>query len=230
VDTTGESAASITAHLVLYATFAIVAVNLLRGRPKPFPALAVAVVLVVGIPSLLQFALPSLGAALERDPAATLRHGEWWRPATALLAQDGGLVAAVFTLVVVGYLALIGEWAWGRWRTVLAFLGTSIVVNLIALAWGTRGGGSSFASDGLVLALTVWAVLRRTTTPPVALPLPLRIVAVLQLALGVVLVVLNDAHGLAMLVGAAVGVVVAIADRAPERRPSAADGTPASGG
>jgi hypothetical protein len=212
VDTSGTAWWSITADLVLLASFGFVAVQLLRigRRPRPRPWLAIAAVIVVGVPSLLQYALPSLGHALQRDPAATLGHGEWWRPVTALLAQDGGLVAAVFNLVVVGAVVLVGEWSWGRVRTVVAFVAPSIVLNLIALAWTGRGGGSSFASDGLMVALTLG------TASTGRIP-ALRVIAAVQLVIGVVLVVLNDAHGLAMLVGAAVGLLLALPGVTPRR-------------
>ena len=86
MDTSGTAWWSIAADLVLLATFGFVAVQLLRGArsPRPVPWLTVAAVLVIGVPSLLQFAIPALGRALERDPSATLGyHGflsRWrWR-------------------------------------------------------------------------------------------------------------------------------------------------------
>ncbi|GAA2091451.1 hypothetical protein GCM10009840_33400 [Pseudolysinimonas kribbensis] len=212
MDTSGTAPWSIAADLVLLALFGFVAVQLLRTarRPRPRPWLAIAAVIVVGAPSLLQYAIPGLGRALERDPTATLAHAEWWRPVTALLAQDGGLVAAAFNLVIVGAVVLVGEWSWGRARTLVAFLATSLVLNLIALTWTSRGGGSSFASDGLMVALTAHTALTR----PVA---PVRVIGAVQLVIAVVLVALNDAHGLAMLVGAALGVLLALPDIAPRR-------------
>ena len=216
MDTTGDSPASIAAHLILLVVFGFVAVRLLPGRPRPFPVVTVVAVLVIGIPSLLQFGVPSLGTTLERDPAATLGRGEWWRPLTALLAQDGGVVAAAFNLLVVASVVLVAEWTWGRWRTVVVFLGASVIVNLVALAWGARGGGSSFASDGLMLAVTTWGALGGRIVP-------LRIVAGLELAIAVALVILDDAHGLAMLVGAGLGAALAILGSAR----SATSGNPA---
>jgi hypothetical protein len=211
VDTSGTSAVSITADLVLLALFGFVGVRLLRGRPRSLPVLTFAAVVVVGVPSLLQFAVPAIGAALQRNSVATVSHGEWWRPFTALLAQDGGLIAAVFNLVVVAGVVLVGEWSWGRVRTLVAFLAPTVAVNLAALAWPSRGGGSSFASDGLMLALTAWAALTRDVAP-------IRVIAVLQLAIGVALTAMGDAHGLAMLVGAVVGIVIALPTLTARRR------------
>lgn len=206
MDTSGAAWWSIAADLVLLALFGLVAVAALRGRTRRAPVLAVVAVIVVGIPSLLQFAVPVVGRALERDPVATLTQGEWWRPLTALLAQDGGPVAAVFNLIVVAGVVFVAEQAWGRVRTLIAFLGTSVVINVVALAWGTRGGGSSFAVDGLMVALTV----RTALTRPAA---AVRAIAAVMAAIGVVLALLGDAHGLAMLVGVVIGAAAAATDR-----------------
>jgi membrane associated rhomboid family serine protease len=213
MDTSGTAPWSISADLVLLVLFGFVAVQLLRTarRPLPVPWLTMATVVVIGVPSLLQFAVPGIGQALERDQAATLGDGQWWRPLTALLAQDGGVIAAAFNLIVVAAVVLVGEWTWGRVRTLVAFLGTSLVLNLAALAWTSHGGGSSFAADGLMVALTVHGALSRGTIPP------LRVIAVGQVVLGVLLVVLNDAHGLAMLVGAAVGLLMLLPARTAGR-------------
>jgi rhomboid protease GluP len=212
MDTSGTAWWSIAADLVLLALFGVVAVRLLRGRRRRTPGLAVAAVLVIGIPSLLQFAVPALGRALERDPAQTLGHGQWWRPVTALLAQDGGPIAAVFGLLVIAYVVVVAEQAWGRGRTLLVFLGTSVVVNLVALAWGARGGGSSFAVDGLMLALLVRSALAR---PDPAI----RIVAVVAVLIGAALAIARDAHGLAMLVGTAIGLLIVGFETVRARRP-----------
>jgi len=201
VDTSGTAWWSVAAALALLTLFGFVAMAVLRGRPRRAPVLAVVAVVVIGVPSLLQFAAPAVGRVLERDPAATLTQGEWWRPLTALLAQDGGLVAAVFNLVVVAYVVLVAEQAWGRIRTLLAFLGTSVLVNLVALAWHTHGGGSSFAVDGTMLALTIRTAL--TGTRPAV-----RAIGGVMLAIGAALTIAGDAHGLAMLVGAGIGILI----------------------
>jgi membrane associated rhomboid family serine protease len=207
VDTSGTAWWSIAGDLVLLALFGFIAITALRGRPRRAPVLAVIAVLVIGIPSLLQFAVPAVGRALERDPGRTLGHGEWWRPVTALLAQDGGLVAAVFNLVVVAYVVVVAEQAWGRGRTLLAFLGTSVAVNLVALAWGAHGGGSSFAVDGSMLALAVRTAFTRSDPA-------IRVIAAVMTAIGVGLAIAGDAHGLAMLVGAGIGVLITAFERA----------------
>ncbi len=204
MDTSGDSAASIALDLLLIALFGFVAVRMLRdARPRTVPVVALVATVVVGVPSLLQFAIPAIGRALRRDPAETLFHGQWWRPLTALLAQDGGIAAAVFNLILVAVITAASEWIVGRWRTVLFFLVPSILVNLLALSWGATGGGSSFAADGLMLAVILRCAIGRADSA-------VRIAAVLAVASGVVLVLLDDAHGVAMLIGAVLGAVSAI--------------------
>lgn len=196
MDTSGASTLSIVLDLVVLAAGISVAVRLPVVNRR-FPMVALVAVILVGVPSLLQFAYPAIGSALSREPSSEL-SGEWWRILTAVAAQDGGLGGAIFNLVVVAVVVTLGERAWGRWRTVVLFLGPSIVLNLLAVAWDAPGGGSSFASDGLLLSLCVLGVL--TVRRPLIL-----ICSAIALSAGIVLIVANDAHGVAMVFGAVLG-------------------------
>jgi len=104
---------------------------------------------------------------------------------------------------VVAAVTVLSEWIWGRWRTIVLFLLPSVVLNLFALVWNAPGGGSSFASDGLLMSLCGLGLLVSTSAV-------IRICALAAIAIGVVLVLLNDAHGVAMLLGAALGVLFGI--------------------
>ena len=203
MDTSGQSTLSIVSFIVLLGLFAQVAIGLLRTTDsrRPFPWLAAALGLAIGIPSLLQFAVPAIGAALARDPEMTAHHGQWWRILTAVAAQDGGLIAALFSLVVLIAVVSVAQWIWGWRMTLLLFLVPSIVLNLLAVfAWKAPGGGSSFASDGLLASLCGLAL--------VALPTGIaRICAGLVVVIGGVLVATNDAHGIAILLGTAFGLL-----------------------
>jgi membrane associated rhomboid family serine protease len=209
LDTSGDGIPNIILYLVVLVLFSQVAIRLLRATPgpRPFPVVAVVITVVIGVPSLLQFAWPSIYDALHREPSLTLQHGQWWRVLTSVMAQDGGLAAAIFNLVVVAFVTVLAEWIWGRWRTVVLFLLPSILLNLLALAWNASGGGSSFASDGLLMSLGGLGLL-------VSRSLVLRVCVLASIAIGVVLVAINDAHGVAILVGAALGLLFAI----PRRR------------
>jgi membrane associated rhomboid family serine protease len=181
-----------------------VGIRLLPAGRRRFPIVATVLTIAIGVPSLLQFAHPSITAALERDPDLTLHHDQWWRVITAILAQDGGLPGAIFNLLVVAFVTTLGEWIWGRWRMLLLFLLPSIVLNLLAVVfWNASGGGSSFASDGLMMSMCGLGLV-------VSKRLAVRICALAAVAIGVVLVVLGDAHGVAVLLGAALGILFAL--------------------
>jgi hypothetical protein len=207
VDTSGDGVANVILYLVVLVLFVQVGIRLLRVSrlPRRFPIVALATTVVIGVPSLLQFAWPTVARSLARNPGLTINHGQWWRVLTALLAQDGGLAGAVFNLVVVAGVTLLGEWIWGRWRTIVLFLLPSIILNLLAVwAWHASGGGSSFASDGLLMSLCGLALV--TLRDRVALACSAAAVLI-----GVALIVfLDDAHGVAVLVGAALGVLFAL--------------------
>jgi hypothetical protein len=203
MDTSGSSTASIVVALVVLGAFLSSAPRMVRGswRTIHLPILAIVLVLVIGIPSIAQYlGAPAIGDALRREPSFTLQHGEWWRVVTSLLAQDGGLFAAIFSLVVVAVAITFSTWIQGTWLTLAIFLFCSIVLNLLAIGWGAVGGGTSFASDGTMLSvLALGLVVARNRIVTVA--------AIIAVVGGIVLVVLDDAHGVAILLGAAIGVV-----------------------
>jgi membrane associated rhomboid family serine protease len=217
VDTSGESTLSIVLDLVVLVAGLQVAVRL-PAINRRFPIVALVATVVIGIPSLLQFAIPAIGDALARRPALEL-SGQWWRVATALLAQDGGLVGAIFNLLVVAVVVFFGERAWGRGRAIVLFLVPSLVLNLVAVVWNASGGGSSFASDGLLLSMCALGVftLRR--------PL-VYVCAGVALTSGIVLIVANDAHGVAMVLGFALGLAFGYARRAKSQMAESENGRP----
>jgi hypothetical protein len=208
VNTSGEGTANIILYLVVLALFVQVAIRMVP-RPLsqlPFPWFGAVATVVIGIPSLLQFAWPSIDSALRRNPAETLDHGQWWRVLTAMLAQDGGAAGAIFNLLVVALVTCTGEWIWGRWRAIALFVVPSIVLNLLAIGWGASGGGSSFASDALLMSLCGLGLVTVRN-------LVVRICATAAIVVGVALIGIDDAHGVAMLIGAAAGVALGFGSR-----------------
>jgi membrane associated rhomboid family serine protease len=214
VDTSGDGTANVVLYLVVLALWVNVVIRLLPTStlPRRFPLVALVFAVLIGVPSLLQFGMPQLTKALERIPSLTVHEGQWWRVVTALAAQDGGLPGAIFNLIVVIAVVTLGEWIWGRWRTIVLFLGPSIILNLLAIAWNQSGGGSSFASDGLLMSMCGLALATRRN-------LIAKLCAVVAVGIGVVLVVLNDAHGVAILLGAVLGVIFGLLERGKAREP-----------
>ena len=203
MDTSGSSTASIVVALVVLGAFLSSAPRMVRGRGRPlrFPWLTLVLVVVIGVPSIAQyFGAPAIGDALRREPALTLHHGEWWRVLTSLMAQDGGKVAAIFGLAVVAVAITFSTWIQGTWLTLAVFLFCSIVLNLLAIGWGAVGGGTSFASDGTMLSVLVLGLV-------MARDRVVMIAAIIAIVGGILLVALWDAHGVAILLGAAIGAV-----------------------
>ncbi len=206
MDTTGESTLSIVLDLVVLAAGLQIAFRLPVVNRR-FPVVALALTVLIGVPSLLQFAYPQITAALARRPDLEL-HGQWWRIVTAVAAQDGGLGGAIFNLIVVAVVTVLGERAWGRWRMLVLFLVPSISLNLLAILWNAPGGGSSFASDGLLLSMCALGIL--TTRSWL-----FWFASMVPLAAAVVLVIADDAHGVAMLIGFGLGASYWWSSRAP---------------
>lgn len=200
MDTSGDGILNIVLYIVVLTLFIQLGFRLLPTL-RPFPIVATVLTVAIGLPSLLQFVWPAIYDALHRDPALTLHDGQWWRVLTSVMAQDGGLSAAIFNLVVVVLVTVLSEWIWGRWRTVWLFILPSIVLNLLAIAWNQPGGGSSFASDGLLMSLCGFGLIVSGRTV-------VRVCAIGAIAIGIVLVIVGDAHGVAMLLGAASGIVL----------------------
>lgn len=222
MDTSGESVISSVSQLIVLALFVNVALRMVPPRrPFPWPALVFGV--VIGVPSLLQPVFPQITDALARDPRAELAGAQWWRILTALMAQDGGPVAAAFNLVVVLLALTAGTWIWGPWRATLLYLIPSVVLNVLAVMWGRPGGGSSFANDGLIFSIFALGLLigteeaRRQSSGHT---LVVRVCAGIGAVVAVVLVATGDAHGVAMLLGLAEG-FAAGAPRMVGRRRSA---------
>ena len=206
MDTTGESTLSIVLDLVVLAAGLQIAFRL-KPVNRRFPIVALILTVLIGVPSLLQFAFPQITQVLAREPDLELQ-GQWWRVITAVAAQDGGLEGAIFNLVVVAVVTTLGERAWGRWRMLALFLVPSIVLNLLAVLWNAGGGGSSFASDGLLLSMCALGILTQRSWL-------FWFGSMVPLAAAIVLVIANDAHGVAMLIGFGLGASYWVSKRQP---------------
>jgi membrane associated rhomboid family serine protease len=120
------------------------------------PVLTAGVVAVTALSALAQLVVPGMLADLERDPAAL--HGEWWRPATALFVQDGGVLGAASNIAFLAVIGAAAEQVLSRPRWLLHYFGVGLAVEAIGLAWQPVGGGNSIAVCGLAgaVALAPW--------------------------------------------------------------------------
>ncbi len=152
----------------------------------------------IGIPTSLQFAVPSLLTLFRRD-AGAFWAGDWWRVLTPLFVQDGGVSGSIFNLVSLVLVGSVAERLWGsaRWLTIF-FLG-GILSEFIALAWQPVGAGNSLANFSLAGSIGMLCL----TANPLRLE---RIAACLSLGAGLWLLLLHDHHGAA----AALGCLIAL--------------------
>lgn len=159
---------------------------------------AVAVWLVVAVPSLLQIPFPALLTHLERDPAL-VRRGQVWRVLTGLVVQDGGIGGTVFNLVALAVVALVAGQLWGRGLP-LVFLATHLGFAVPAVFVSDDvGAGNSGATFGLAASMAGWALVGpHRERGDLA-----RLAGIL--GAGVVLLALRDAHGIPVLAGPAIG-------------------------
>jgi hypothetical protein len=171
----------------------------LLGRRPAVTVAAVGLWLLVAIPSLLQFPFPALLTALRRDPELIRHHGQVWRVLTSVVVQDGGVPGTVFNLLVLAAIALIAVEVWGPVLAPLGFLLAHLVFNTAAVFLSPDvGAGNSGATLGLASSLAGLAVLT-SSVPAVRW----RTVGVLGVGLG--LVGIGDAHGIAVLGGLLIG-------------------------
>ncbi|MEU8076664.1 rhomboid family intramembrane serine protease [Catellatospora citrea] len=124
---------------------------------RPFPRVTAIVFLLTAVPSLLQFACPSLLTGLRRDPAL-IADGQLWRLVTSSLVQDSGVPGTVSNLGFLLVLGWLAERAVGPGRWLLFFLSGVALGQVGGLLFDTVGAGSSIGLCGLVggTAVAAW--------------------------------------------------------------------------
>ena len=175
-----------------------------RAPRQPYATLVLA--LLVVIPTTVQFFFAPVLGVFERD-AARIAAGQWWRLATSLLVQDGGIGGSVSNLVGLLLVGRVAECEWGSGRCVLLFFFGGVAGNLAGLAWQPVGAGNSVANFALAASVAFVVVL--AGRPRIA-----RLPAAIALGADGCLLLLKDIHGAAALVG--IGMALAfIAARRP---------------
>ena len=129
---------------------------LLVRRP---PVAAIALWLIVAVPSLVQLPVPALLRALKRDPGQIRQHGQLWRLISSAVVQDGGIAGTAFNLVILAVVAVV---AIGSGRGPGAgHLAVGAVVDLVTtFAWPSAGAGNSGATFTLAASVTGLALVR----------------------------------------------------------------------
>ena len=117
------------------------------------PLLTFGVLALTAATGLAQAADRGLLTRLERTPSEL--YGDWWRIASALLVQDGGVVGAVSNLVFLGLIGVAAEQVLSRPRWLLRYFGVGLAIEVLAYSWQPTGAGNSIAVCGLAGGVTV---------------------------------------------------------------------------
>lgn len=168
----------------------------------PPPIAAVAVWAVVAVASTVRLVFPSLLGTFRRDPVRTRDGGEWWRVFSSALVQDGGVLDLLVELAVLAVVVVVGVRVWGWYRALALLLVGQLLWGLfttfVSPSVGAGTLGASLALAGSVAGL--W--------PVVGARHRLLAVATATFVLGAALVMLDDAHGVAVLIGMLLGAVL----------------------
>src|SRR5512147_2726565 len=134
--------------------------------PRAFrtPQTTLFLLLLIAIPTTLQFFFPVLLPLFERNTARFL-SGEWWRIITPIFFQDGGISGAIFNLVSLALVGFVAEQYWDSRNMLMIFFAGGIVGNLIGLAWQPIGAGNSGANFSLAASMALICLLRRPPRP-----------------------------------------------------------------
>jgi membrane associated rhomboid family serine protease len=167
----------------------------LRNKPAPFrfPRLTILLLLIIGLPSTLQFFFPALLTAFQRDPVRFF-DGEWWRLVTPLFVQDGGIAGTIFNLISLLFVGIIAEQLWRNWEMLLLFFIGGIVGEIIAFAWQPIGAGNSVGNFSLAASIVVMVLMKSSQRP-------IKVMSLLAISAYIVLLVVQDIHGAASITG-----------------------------
>ena len=151
----------------------------------------------IALASLCQAVVPQLLNAARRD-AALIEAGQWWRIATAVFVQDGGVTGTLFNLVSLLLIGTVAEALWGSWLWTLFVVGGGMVGELVALHWQPIGAGNSVCTFSLAGSICAVTLTRPSN-------LAARISRVAALGAYAALLAERDIHGLPALFGVAIG-------------------------
>jgi len=116
------------------------------------------------------------------------------------------LSGSIFNLVSLLLVGSASEQLWGSRRWLIIWFIGGVLSEIIAFAWQPVGAGNSVANFSLAASVAVLCLTRNPLRPA-------RIAALLALGAGVSLLLLNDIHGAAAMLGAVIAIVLIWFDR-----------------
>lgn len=180
-------------------------VGVVRAALLRRPWVTAALFAVMAVMAVVQYAVPEVIDDLMREPGA-LSDGQWWRAGSALLVQSSGLMQIAFNLSALLVIGAVAESVLGWWRTLTVFLVSGVLAHVVSLSgWAPRGGGDSVAICGLLGALVVTCLLRGRLRGPA---LRANWFVLLIPVAGLVLCVMENNHGIGLVVGCVLGLLL----------------------
>jgi len=167
------------------------------GAQWRWPRTTTGLALAVTVPTVGQFAAPALLGALQRD-AKAIASGEWWRLATALLVQDGGVSGSLANITGLLLIGTVAELLVGGRRLAGIFFAGGLCTEVVALWWQPTGAGNSIANVSVAASLVAWCLIRRRTTAAI-------IPASTAIAAWAALLAMRDIHAAAAVFGGLMG-------------------------
>ncbi len=128
------------------------------------PVLTSTAVVVATVAAVVQYAVPAVVPAWQRDPAG-LPPGLWWRLVTPLFVQTLGWYQVLVNLVTLAAVGAVAEQVLGRWRWALLFVGGAVGGQVAAYLWHEPGGGDSIGICGLAAGVVVTLLLGPAPVP-----------------------------------------------------------------
>lgn len=214
MSTSGDDPRSWVLYVVVVALTALVAAprhgrHAAKGWWWPPPVAAIALWLLVAVPSVIRLIEPAMEMVFRRDPIRT-RDGEWWRVFTSALTQDGvaGTVGNLVMFAIVA-IAVVRVWGWQR-AVALCVVGQllwGLFTSFVSPSVGSGVSGATFVMAASLAGL--W--------PVVAARHALLLASAGTFVAAVLLVLLDDAHGVAVLIGMLLGAVLGVVLPPPQQ-------------
>jgi rhomboid protease GluP len=164
------------------------------------PAATVSLLAITALVTTSQFIFPAVLSALRRDPEA-LRAGQWWRLITPLFVHAEGWAQIVFNFTAIAIIGTIVERTYGSRLWLIFYFAGGLTGEIAGYAWNPRGAGASVAGAGLLGALAIWLLSRKTPFQP-------RIGGGILLVGALALSAFHDLHGPPILAGACIAALL----------------------
>jgi hypothetical protein len=162
---------------------------------KPTLTLSVCGILLATLTAQLLF--PRLLVLFRRD-AIRIFAGEWWRIASALIFQDGGLIGGLTNIAALFWIGNAVEQVRSRRDWLLIGFAGALIAECFALRWQPEGAGNSVFTCSLAGSLIFANSFSRASTASRILQVA-AILSALFLAAG------RDLHGVAGISGTILG-------------------------